>query len=74
MYLDYAEEQAERHIPMTMDMIGKVNQGFYNLMKERYQIIPKKYLIRQIKVLHFLNLKNIELFMINYLNLTLINL
>ena len=28
MYLDYAEDQAERHIPMTMDMIGKVNQIF----------------------------------------------
>ena len=67
MYLDYAEDQAERHIPMTMEDWKKRLDVFL-------QFNDREVLDNPDKVLHYLNLKNIEYYKINCLNLILINL
>lgn len=62
MYLDYAEDQAERHIPMTMEDWKKRLDVFLQFNEREVLNNPGKVLTNQ-------NLKNIKL----YLNLILIN-
>ena len=57
MYLDYAEDQAERHIPMTMEDWKKRLDVFLQFNDREVLDNPDKVTH---KVLHYLNLKNIE--------------
>ena len=73
MYLDYAEDQAERNIPMTMeDWAGKLN-AFLQFNDGRSSITPVKSPRKSPGSLQKVNLQNTALCRIGCLNRILID-
>lgn len=73
MYLlDYAEDQAKRKIPMTMEDWSKKLAPFSNSIREKFLIIRVKYPLKLRKLLLKVNGRNIELSRTDYLNPILI--
>ncbi len=74
MYLDYAEDQAQRHIPMTMEDWKKRLDAFLQFNEREVLDNPGKVTHKVAESFAYLNLKNIELYKIKCLNQILINL
>ena len=74
LYLDYAELQAERRIPMSMEDWAKRLDGFLEFNGNELLMGPGKVSAEQAKLHQRLSLKNIVLFRIDYLCQTMINI
>ena len=62
LYLDYAELQAERQIPMGMEDWAKRLDGFWSLTETKSSQMQEKSVRSRQNFMQKQNLKNIELF------------